>query len=461
MEEKLKDRTEINEFMKLESFMLPPQFRRRSAWRQRLRMIIVVISYATTMGLFAFTIIGGLKENFNVNTNQETTYFLIGIIMPAMLMFLFGGYISWSRSRTYITSVTGMIGLLIPPLLLAVGIVYMDIQKNEDIVKFLTLNGIITLVTGVATIIYVITRNFFKTRTYREAKFRTMYTTPGIMVASVGPYLLQFLTAGKKINDVGNTPLYVGLGAFAVGILLFAIGVALSTKYMLSPEKNIWSAIRFTSGLPAIVIYTMLVAISFKEAMQATIILPIVFEAVAEIGILIGFIAFLFFRGRIKNMNKTNPLYNEITLKLFIIAILMITLTSIFLLPSISRQKGYGEFSFAMLALGGIVVVIGIITAHFMNLITYNRYNKSVMGGIALATMVIYGIALTIASLQQASIIADIIGRQLALAFGIIALIFQLITLSINLSYVFTNSIRKSEKVIKKLKESKNKKGDK
>ena len=461
MEDKLKDKTPINEFMKLESFMLPPQFRRRSAWRQRLRMIIIVISYAMAMGFFAFTIIGGLKENFNINTDTETTYFLISIIMPAVLMFIYGGYVAWSRSRTYVTSLTGMIGLLIPPLILSAGIFYMNLQHGADLAKFLSLNGMVTAAAGGATVLYVIIRNLFKTRTYREAKFRTLYTTPGILVAAAGPYMLQVLTAGKKIADAGNMPLYTGLGVFAVGILLFVVGIALSTKYMLSPEKNIWSAIRFTSGLPAIVIYTMLIAISFNQAIQAKVILPLIFEAIAEILILGGFITFLFFKGRIKNMNNTNPLYNEIALKLFIVAVLIITLVSIYLLPTMSRQKGYGEFSFAMLALGGFIVVAGIITAHFMNLITYNRYNKSVMGGIAFATILIYGIALTIASLQQAEIIADIIGRQLALSFAIIALIFQLITLSINLAYVFTNTIKKPEKVTEKLKKDKKKKGDK
>lgn len=437
MEDEKKQINNVDEFMKLESFMLPPQFRRRSEWKQRLKMIFITMVYSASMGLFAYTIIGGLKENFHIVTNRETTYFLIGIIMPAILMFVFGIYVAWSRSRTYVISTTGMIGYIIPPVILAAGILYMDLLHDQDIMQFLELNGYATLAAGGATVIFVLIRNLLKTKTYREAKLRSILTTPGILMGAIAPYLLKILTDGKSIEDAGNGPLYIALGVFAGGIIVFAGGIALSTKYMLSPEKNIWNAIRFTSGLPALVIYTMLIALSMSKASKAPIILPIIMEAVVEFLILGGFIAYLFFKGRIKNMNKTNPLYNEIALKIFMIAVLTITLIMIYGLPTMTKQKGYGEYSFALLAVGATIIVIGIMAAHFMNLITYNKYNKAVMAGIAFSTVLIYGIALVIASLQQAQIIADIIGRQLTLTFAMITLVFQLITLSINLSYVF------------------------
>lgn len=453
-----KQDTATNESMKLESYMLPPQFRRRTRWIQRFLLISISMIYAFAMGLILYLIMGDFKEKFHILTKHETTLFLVSIMMPAILLFLSLGYTSWSRSKSFIIGWNEVIGYLITPLAISAGIIYLNTFKvgnGKDIHFLMKWIGYFSIGSIGLTVLFTFGSNIVKHKTYREAKYRTIWTTPGILAAGIAPLLLDIMIGSTDVEKISSVPMLTSGGVFLGGIVLLAMGMSGSVKYLINTNKNIWNSIKYASGLPSIVLYTMMTALALGRAMDAKIIMPIIIHATMEGILLLSFIVYLFIKARIKNMNSTNPLYNELALKTFVIISLTITSVMIYMLPGLSLERSYGMFSFLMLVINGFVAIAGITIAHFMNLITYVKYGKVNLVLIGIAALLIYGIALSIASLKQSGIIAEILGRELALTFAFIALMIHTISLSINIFYVFVSfahrkgKLKKAEETLK------------
>ncbi|MCK5806782.1 MAG: hypothetical protein KAG91_00105 [Mycoplasmataceae bacterium] len=448
---------------KFETYMLPPQFRRRSAWQQKLKFILFAFAYSIALGLVVYSITGGLKENFHVVTNTETFYFLASIMLPAVLMFVAAGFIWWAKSRQFVLSWFELIIFLTPALIISAGFIYLKTLTGSDLHELFKWISYISLAAGGTTVILTMILTLFKLRTYREMKFRVMYTIPGMIIASVAPYILTIMTDGKVMADIDIYPLLISVAAFAGGILFLALGVLMSAKYILLPEKNIWNSIKFNAGLPMIVIFSMLIALSAANIDKIGLMSVLYIQIGVQITILIAFSLFLWFNARIKNMNTTNPLFNEGVLKVYLILQMVTTLVLVYMMPTMTEQKGYGVLSFELLAVGSFFALMGIVFAHFTNLIVYVKYNKTSLAGVVTIVALIYAVALSIASLQQAEIISQIIGRQLVLTYIIIALIFLLGALAVNVVFAFIGTMqkKKKEQTSSKAKVDKIKKGGK
>ncbi len=164
------------------------------------------------------------------------------------------------------------------------------------------------------------------------------------------------------------------------------------------------------------------------------------------------FIAYSFLAGRVKNLFKTNPLFNQIILKLFIIFSAVVGLTTIQLLPKIYEARSYGKLSYAILASTSITIVVGTLVAHFTNLIVYSKYFKSVIGGMVMALAIILAIIFTISALRFGNIIMEILARKLIITFLIITTLIESTLAFTNIAYVAINLIRGEAKVHKQQK---------
>lgn len=438
-------------FSKIESFMVPPQFRKRSTIVQRLYFIIVTLVYAFSLGLFVYYILGDFKQTFNIKDTGQVMVFLITALMVIGTLFMLFFFMFWNRSRGFVISVMEFIGFLLPPIIFIGGMLYFSSSAgSKDFYELIEMTGYVSAGMGAVTVVYTLIRNLLKIKTYRFAWRRTAFTMIGVLISSAAPLIYDKVLLDKTTKPKVEMPLYITMAIYAAGIIILMFAVALTMKYNVVTERNIWSAIRYTSGTPALVIYALLFAIGFQPALKGELITWVIIDFLALASVLVGFIVYLFMKGRIKNIWKTNPLFNELALKIFIAIELIISFVFIYLLPSSVDLPSYGNTSYMIMALGALMMIIGVVTSHFMNLITYNKRWKLNIAAILGTFIVIIVIAISIVIMDHSELISEILGRELTLMFVIVALITQLTILATNLIHVIT-TISKKDKTKKDL----------
>ncbi len=90
---------------------------------------------------------------------------------------------------------TGVLSTILSPLILSVVLLYLDfspvdaLDVNATKHAFFIL-GASALGAGAITGVLVLVRNIFSTKIYRDAKFRSVFILPGLVITSAGPILL-------------------------------------------------------------------------------------------------------------------------------------------------------------------------------------------------------------------------------------------------------------------------------
>jgi len=154
-------------------------------------------------------------------------------------------------------------------------------------------------------------------------------------------------------------------------------------------------------------------------------------------------------RGGIKNLIKTNPIYNSIILRTYVILVAIIGLVSIILLKQMSNVKDFGPPSFAILGITSFFVIIGVLLAHFSKLITYIKFYNLMIIGAFLTLMLIILIVLSLIVLKNSEIILAIISSQIVSLFLVFAIITEVISLAIDILVILTKISSKSRVINK------------
>ncbi len=442
----------LNNATKFEPKMLPPAFRSRSRWTHRIILLIIVMAYSLAIGGMAFVLMSDLATKFGIVTTADTTYFMIGMILPIGTMFVAGTFTFWSRTKKFVIHWFEFLMLISAPIILFGTMIYIYLLPNTyTFHKLLQLLAYISIGMGGIPVIGTLLLNVLKTRTFHEAKYRTLWTIPGMVIAAGSSFALYYLVKGDTSIEPKLMPLALSFGAFALGTLLLTFGIVFSNKFSPNRGDAVFTSVRLFISLPTIVLYTTLLAISSMFALGAKMALPLVMSMVVNALILIVFVVYLYFKARIKNLNNTNPLFNQIIIKIFIVSVMIATLVILEKLPSLYAARNYGAMSFALLASASITVLAGVIIAHFMNLVSYSKFFKGTFAAIAATTIIILAIIFVIASLKHAGVIMKIISQQLVSLFIVLAMITELVFLFANILYVVMNL----NKTVKKKKKKK------
>lgn len=442
----------ISQATSIESFMLPPEFRKRSSWTQRFKLISLVVLNAFVLGLGIYFLISGMKEKVGIVTKVESTYFIFTVIMPLVMMGSSLFYLIWIKSQSYTFTWSEYVVFLVPPILVAAGYIFIQFQplSKININSFMRMVFYLTAATGGATIVLGTLQTLIKNKTYRESKYRSFFLTPGMLISSASGFLMYWLTKDSDYMKTKISDFLISGGALFGGILVMLIGVAFSSKYVVPTSKNIWHHIRYTSGLPLIIVLSTIIGMTTRLAFEAKMNVIIGIEIGVQLVLLLSLAIYSWFRARIKNMHKTNPLYNEIVLKVYGLLNFILIFVFIYTFPVYVQVKSFAVIAFALAFIGSIIMMAGIIMANFMNLITYIKYRQLTLLGVVATTLLIVGLTLSIASLRDAEIITEIIGRQLMITTFILAIILQSLSVFSNLVYVLASSLLKRKIVINK-----------
>ncbi len=438
--------------------MLPPMFRMRVKFKQRLYLMLIVVFIAISIGTLAFTMMGDVVNKFQIVTPAQKDLFLYSMITSTLTMLSTIAYIAWSRKKAFLISFHEFILYIISPILMTASFIYLDYAGHKTYMKFFEFLSYINVVIGSTPVILTLFINLLQVRRYKGAQRRSLATALPIMIVSMSVFTMTLLL--KMYHGSETAGVIPIMGMFAVvlgGLILFLISCGITSKYVIVGAKTLWNSIRFSGGLTTLLIYTTLLSIGVKFAIGAKVIgekgpTPLLAVIILDILLAGVFTAYAFLAGRVKNLFKTNPLFNQIILKLFIIFSAVVGLTTIQLLPQIYEARSYGKLSYAILASTSITIVVGTLVAHFTNLIVYSKYFKSVIGGMVMALAIILAIIFTISALRFGNIIMEILARKLIITFLIITTLIESTLAFTNIAYVAINLIRGEAKVHKQQK---------
>lgn len=210
----------------------------------------------------------------------------------------------------------------------------------------------------------------------------------------------------------------------------------MSLKWDIKGSKSIWTSVRVVGALPVLIIYTTLFVIGVKF-MEGEFNTPVIITLSMDILWLAGLITFVIFKGGIKNLIETNPIFNNVVLRMFVILVAVTGLINVSLMDQMEKLRDFGPSSFFILVLTSIFVLIGVVVAHFGKIITYTRFLNAMIAAVAITLLLILVIIISIIVLQRSEVILAIISRQIVSVF----LIFSVVTEMLSLSLEVTNTI--------------------
>ncbi len=440
----------VDQISNVESTMLPPRFRSRVRFSQRFMCILIVFFIAIALGVFAFTMMGDILARFNIVTETTKDLFIYSMIIVPITLFLGVCQVVWSRSKAYEISLSEFVGYSIGSLLMIAGFIWLGRQKTTNPLVFFQYLSYINIAIGSSPVVLIVVSNMLKYRRYGGAFKRSLATGLPIMIASCSILILfYFIQVNGRITSETFKPTIYMFSVLMGGIILFLLGCGITSKYVIVGSKTLWNSIRFSGGLTTLLIYTTLSAIGCKFVIGAKMSKPLIAAILINCILLILFTVYAFMSGRVKNLFKTNPLFNQIILKLFVICSALTGLVLVQILPQIYEAKSYGELSYAIMLSSSITILLGVSVAHFTNLIVYSKYFKSVIGGMIATITIILAIIFTISVLKFGDIIMLILSRSLVITFLTIAVLVESVLAFTNISYVAINLFAGNKKDIK------------
>lgn len=434
------------------NYMLPQGFRKRSLFRQRLYLLILVFAYSFAIGFLTFSFVGidgndtsSIINKFNLDQN-DTKIAIVLYLISVIEMFFGGLFIYWTRSRNFWISITEFVGYLLAPVLFIFGIVLIDKSKGANLQDFMSVMKITMTLIVVVPLLYGVGLAFIRTKTFSEVKVRALWLVPGMaIIASSGVMGSILLKPGSLFTM--NTFVFI-TGPTIIGIFIFAIGAVVSSSKSPFNTETVWSQFRYTGALPAILAFSPLLALAIRSVSSNTSRIgelfstPVVtFSMIIQLALIGLFAVYAIIRGRIKNVAFTNPWHNELILKSIVIIIAIVTLFSIDLLKNV-QMPNYSFHSFFLLGFMSFSVLMVAFVAHFFNLVTYTKFYKLVVFGALASTILAQTLILYMSTLKDFNRIQDILSRQIAVVFVIITVAIDGITLFINVGYIFLDSMR-------------------
>lgn len=435
------------------NYMLPQGFRKRSLFRQRLYLLILVFAYSFAVGFLAFSFVGmdgktaeaTIIDKFNLQAG-DIKFAIVFYILSVVSMFFGALFIYWTRSRNFWISWNEFIGYTLSPIIFVAGIMWMDRSSGNGLVEFVgRMKLVMTLITGVP-LVYGIGLAVLRMKTFSEVKIRALWLLPGMAIIASNGIVASFFVKPGTLFTMNNF-VYVA-GPTIIGAFVFAIGAVISSSKSPFNTETVWSQFRYTGALPAILAFSPLLALALRTLLsnpsrigELFAVSSITLAIVIQLGLVFIFLLYAQIRGRLKNVAFTNPWHNELILKSIVIIIAIVTLWAIGLLKNVSLPN-YSFHSFFLIGMMSFSVLLVAFIAHFFNLVTYTKFYKLVVFGSLASTILAQTLILYMATLRDATRIQDILSRQIAVIFVLMTVAIDGVTLFINVAYIFIDSMR-------------------
>ena len=422
--------------------LLPENFRIKSGFIQRLYIFLIVLVLSFSIGFMLNLLIdqgnGSIIKKYNINESDHTLFVFqwLSILLLLFETILFNW---WSRTQDKKITILEFLSFIFPGLILIIGSIILNSKESKTFDQYIYDMALITIFMGIIPIVFMNVVNMLKTKTFRHAKFRTLSLSLGLIIASLSG-LIQHIFLDEHLVSISIKMILISILPVVAGGVLIAFGIVIT--YGMSPYKlsGIWSNYRFVGGLPLLSVFSILSAMSYSFIGGSEILSPVLFVIIMDSIMLFIIFAFFFWKARIKNINKTNPMQNEIFAKALIIFPSIIAIATIETLPSwIPNVKEFGTPSFLIIFITSLFVISGLIIIHFFNVITFVKYFKLTLVGVILAILTIVGTTIALTVLKNGTIITKILGNKLTVIFLIAAISLETLSLLINISYVVFN----------------------
>ncbi|MCP4336410.1 MAG: hypothetical protein GY679_01005 [Mycoplasma sp.] len=446
----------VDNISNIKPAMLPPMFRKRVRFKQRLSLALIIIFIAIALGMMLIAIMGDLADKYDIKTPKQKEFFLYSMLSITITLFTSMGFVVWSRTKAFVILFHELLLYILSPLITIIGFIIILSIQSSDSSSLLVFLSYLNLSIGSITSLTTLSVNSFKKKKYNGSYKRTLATFFPLIIISLSSIILSLsLKNNGGTNTESLKPLLYMFITMISGIILFLIGCALTNRYVIIGTKTLWNSIRFSGGLNTLLIYTTLLSISIKFSIGAPVMLPLTITIIADLALLILFSTYAFFSGRMNNIFKTNPLFNQVVLKIFIVFVSLLGLIMVKSLPNMYDAPSYGGISYAILLMTSLTIIIGVIIAHFANLLVYSKYFKSVIIGTIITIIIILSIIFTIGALKHTSLIINIMGPNLVITFLMITILIESILSFTDIAYITinlikTNSNNKKTSIIKK-----------
>lgn len=423
----------------LEPKMFPVQFRERSPINQRLYLFLIVVFYAIAVGTMAFSLLSGLGNNILNIFKDEIDLLILVMVVSLILLFVGGFVVFWTKNRQYLFTVIEFLIFLFGPLVYIVSYTYLSFNFTyTDPKSFLLFVAIISAVAPIGTWFLNLVRIIWLFNRYKNLFKKFLAISLGTIVFGATNLVLWTTISLESSFVFSTTVLISTIATLGAGLLFMIVGVLLSIKYEAEAQNNPWANVRFSGGITTLIIYAALFVIGLRfvdASFPLVVAIALIFNLI-YLGVLL---LYVFFRGRMKNLVKTNPIWNYLAIKLFIIFVLATSLILILYMEEISFLRSYSAPSFMILFLASLTIVIGSLIFHVTNMITFTKYFKTIIVGGFIALILILTTVFSIIILKHADIILAIIARQINVLFLIFALSLEVLGITINLTYTTLN----------------------
>ena len=434
---------------KIEPKMLPSRFRERSTLSQRLFLVGIVLLYSAAVGVITFTLLNGLATKMQAVYKFNKNIIIITMIIS--IITLFTGVTSpiWSRNRKLLFTKTEFALVSLSPIIYIAGYLYLSANFNytyNDPKKLLFMIGLITLLSNAIPILL----NFFKTliniKRYRNSFIKGILISPGNLLVSASNLIL-FMVIKFKLDtlDLSSSVIYLTAASFIGGLGLMLIGVLISLKWDIRAGKSMWASVRVTGALPAMMVYTTLLVIGMKF-MSLNFETPVVITLAIDGILLLSLFIYVWIRGGIRNLIKTNPIYNNVVLRLFVIFVAITGLVMISMMDKLAELRDFGQPSFTILVVTSLSVLLGVFIAHIGKIIIYTKFFKAIIVGTLLTLLLIILIVMSIIVLKNSEIILAIISREIISVFLIFSIVTEMIALSLDVSVTIFKMVKDEKK---------------
>lgn len=411
--------------------MLPPFFREKTRLLQKIYIFAMVFAVSIATAVVSFLSLDNFSGKYGITTNTQIAYMIITLIMLFITIGASTFYVWWSKTRAHLFTPTGTIGVILAPLIISALLLYLDFSKPdpnaaETIRNMFFMLGIASLAGGGITGIIVLIRNFIASKVFREAKFRSLFVLPGLLITSAAPFVTYITAKDNLFMSFEASEFIFGILVMFGGLVIMTIGWMLSMKYKHATKKSTTSSVKLSGSLPIIVIFTTLGSVGIKYMGALQFDLPLLMTIAIDVVFLLTFMVFLFFKARIKNIGHANPMLNEFLLKSIIIAITIIGLMMVAIAPSLVVKKSYSELSFSILCVTSVSLILIVALGHFANLIVFEKFFKSIVASTVTTILIILSIVFVLGTLSQSTLIVQIISRSIVMVFLILAIVGEI-----------------------------------
>lgn len=427
----------------VEPKMLPTKFRERANNFQKIALFLILFIYAIAVGVISFTLLAGLSSKMLDIFAGEADYIILTMVLSIALLFVGGISTFWTKKRSFLFSWTETAIFLIGPLIYIVAYSYLSFNFNfEKPIELFLFIGIVSASVVILPLILNTLRIIIIQKRFKHLLKKIMLITPGLIVLSLVNLVLWFIESQKMQLEITNTIVIAVVITLGLGTLLTIVGIMFSYKVDDS-SANVWSNIRFSGSLTTLIAYATLMTISLRFA-TFHFSTPVIISLLMNLFYLGLLALYLYFRSWMKNVSKTNPIWNHVTIKLFIIFNLLTAFLLITTMDQLAFLKSFGPSSFTIVFMTSFNIVIGSFLAHISKLITYSKFFKTIIAGSFGALILILFTIFSIIILKDSEIILAIIARQINILFLLFALVLEVTALLINLFYVLISILWKN-----------------